>query len=645
MPLVTFDVELGDRADELCKYLVDKFENCVRARANQVDDKYRRWQDNYSAKPLESERTTPFVGASNFVPQLIRMHTDIFSARMCGIFFATKPFWSPKTLLGNAIPHECLEALSTWMEHKSLTEMEIFEPVDQAIFQTAKTGTAITKTCWLSKEYSLKMAERSTGQPKIEQVTIDGCQLYNVAFEDFWPWPLTARSLKEVVVKFHRIRLTKDEVEYRATKKIWEAKACKALVEQPEPTNIDTKREAEAAESGIELTADVARPFTAIEAWFDYPLANDGTFSRLIVTFNPKQPSKEGILRAIHNYYPPKVDPFADFRMMPRDDLFYGYSIPEILEQSQEEQAQIHNARRDGNIIANVPTFKKRMYGNVPNPSSSWYPGKVFELENMDDLDVFQFGQNYNSMIEEESFLLQMAERYTGIQPPMQGFGAGAMEGKRGIYNSGGTLALLAEGNKRLDIFLRRVRFPFHRIGNCIAYSYRQFRDEWPEIELMGESGVKLKELLNAKDPKGITNLLYDISASDAGTNRELDRQNLLLMANTMAAYYRQVTEASTFMAQLPPDSPLAPLLMSVLNGARDLANRLLFVFDIGDRDRLLPDVQELLTGGRGGAANIPGMPESEGPLERDQLQGISTYLTALASGGTEEAGGGGRPQ
>lgn len=647
MPLITFPLDLSkDKLDELACYLTEKLQFSMNARASQLDDKYRRWQQNYAGEPMVKERTTPFVGASNFVPQLIRMHTDIYSARMCGIFFATKPFWRIKSLLKEVVPHEALDQMSNWMEYLSFSKVNIFEPIDRAIFQTAKTGTSLTKVCWTTKKYSTMLVERSTEQPLIEELDIDECKLLGVSFDDFWPWPITAPDLSEVLIKFHRIRLAKEEVEQRRKLGLWNADAVERLLQGSQTPQVDAKREQEATESGIQLTADVGRPFNVIEAWLDYPLENTGRLTPCIITFNPLVKGSEGILRAIHNYYPPSVEPFADFRMMPRDDLFYGYAIPEILEQAQEEQAQIHNARRDANMIANVPTFKKRMYGNVPNPVNSWYPGKVFELENMDDLDLFTFQGNYNSMLEEEAYLMQLAERYTGIQPPMQGMGAGSMDGKRGIYQSQGTLALLSEGNKRLDIFLRRVRAPFASIGRCIAYSYKQFREEWPEITLMGESGRYLEEILNAKDPKGLTNLVYDISASDAGTNRELDRQNLLLMANTMAAYYRQVVEAGTFLAQLPEGHPVAPLLLSTLEGARDLANRLLFVFEVGDRDRLLPDLSQIFpTGGREGVAQPPGMPGTAEPIGQQQLQDIVSYLTALSGRGAEGAGGSGLPQ
>src|SRR4051812_41465715 len=95
----------------------------------------------------------------------------------------------------------------------------------------------------------------------------------------------------------------------------------------------------------------------------------------------------------------------------------------------------------------------------------------------MDDLEPLLLQANYNSLVEEENALLALAERYSGNPPPTQGFGSGS-QGKRGVYNSQGTLALLSEGNRRLDLILKRVRTPFHKLGRLTYSSYKNFGDE-----------------------------------------------------------------------------------------------------------------------------------------------------------------------
>jgi hypothetical protein len=327
---------------------------------------------------------------------------------------------------------------------------------------------------------------------------------------------------------------------------------------------------------------------------------------------------------------------FNDFRFMPRENLFYGYSVPEILEQSQEEKAQIHNARRDGNTIANVPSWKKKRLADVGNPSAEWYPGKVFEVDDMGDMDTLQFGRDYNSMIEEESFLDGEAERMTGISPPMQGFGSGTV-GKKGIYSSQGTMALLSEGNKRLDIYLKRLRRPFHRTGAQIFTSYRDYKTNAPEWKMYGKNGDLLKQAFTFQEPDGFQGVFFDLGCSDASANKEVDRQNLLLMANTMAAYYKEIMSLIPPVVQSPEGSPFRELGLQILDGARDLANRILFAFDTYDRSKLLPDVRALLGGKepppRPPGADEAGMPQAEEPLSVGGLQDLSGTISKIAGG------------
>ena len=631
-----------DKKKELAGYLCDKFEASVKARRNQLDDKYKRWMDNYSAKPFEDVRTTPFYRASNFVPQLIRMHTDIAAARVYGILMACKPFWNPTTLV-DPLDHQILEELSSWLDFKTFQHLMFQDTLDSLIFRAFKTGTVLIKAPWTTHSYSIGTAPTEEGASYgTKDIEEEGLEIKCIPYEDFWLWPITVNNEQEAEIVFHRIRLTKEGVQHRANSGRWDKIASVKLLETPDTSSsTSSARESQAQEAGLTITPDVDRPFSAIEAWFQYDLGQ-GKELRIIIVFNPFVREAAGVLKAYFNYYEKEKHCFVGIRPMPREDLAYGYSLPEILEQSQEEQAQIHNARRDSNLIANMPGWKKRKYAEVPNPATEWYPGKVFELEDMDDLQPLTFPTTYNSLIEEENFLLQLSERYSGISPPMQGYGAGTLQGKRGIYSSMGTMAMLAEGNRRIDVYIRRMRTPFHRLGNLIYQSYKGFQPEGQEFQALGERGQNIKKTFKFKEPDGFKGYFFEIGASTASANKEVDRTNLLLMSNTMAGYYRQIVEAAQGAAQLPKGHPLQELIFQVLDGAKDLADRLLFYFDIGDRKKLIPDIRKVF-GGRPPASadssNIDRMSQASGPVSNEQLADLSSRITAIAGANSAQTG------
>lgn len=643
MPFEIIKVPLTpDIQKSLIDFLYEKFQSSLKARSNQVDNSYKKWLDNYNAKPAEEIRSTPFYNASNFIPQLIRMHTDILTARIVGILFGTKPFWKPTAILGDA-PHEMLETLADVMQWVSFYDISGFQRNFTSVIKRCfKTGTVVLKYPWMKETKFKVRTSDSRGGHISEEVVKEFLDFKPIPFDDFWVYPITVMSLCDVKIKFHRIRLTKEDVKSRMSDGWWDKKAAQTLLDGgPSKVGEEPARETQAQEAAIELSSDVTQPFSVIEAWLDYDI-EPGKSHSIIVCFNPQVKGPEALLKCYFNVY--DEDPFADFHLMPREELFYDYCVPEILEQSQEEQAQVHNTRRDASTITNTPGWIKKRGANVPNPASSWYPNKVFEVDSMDDLQPLQLRPQYQPMMEEEQTIMQQAERYTGVTPPMQGSGTGSLSGKRGVYNTGGTLALLAEGNRRLDMYVKAVRDPAHSIGKGIFTSYRDFGETKFDRfkEKGGEKYAHIQQLLQLSKDSSHGGLFFDLAASEASVNKETDRTSLLLMANTLAAYYQRVVEMSGMVAQLPPENPVRGILLSIIDGARDLANRILYSFDVGDRGRLLPDVRKVLDpspNGANDAAQGSGLPQPQQDLSINRLREFASNAGPLAAGNGNPTG------
>lgn len=621
MPRIV-DIPLkGDALTDLVGFLQEKFRMVQIARTNQIDDKAVRWEKNYAGLPMQTIRTTPFYRASNFVPQLIRMHSDILGARILGIIFGTKPFWMVRSLLRDDLPKEIFEYLAEAMNYIADTDMCWFETVDQIVNNSLQTGTLITKGIWNDDVRSYLSPGGEDGA--FDEVELTGMEYEPIPFEDFWPYPITAPNTRKAEVLFMRVRLTKRDVEERAKSGRWNKDNAKLVFSE---SRVDSLAEARAEDSEIQLTNDVDYPYSAIECWLDWEIG--GTRRPIVVVMNPQIKGEQAVLRAYYNFMPEGERPFVDFKPLPRKGSFYGYSVPEILEQSQEEQAQIHNARRDANMIANVPGWKKRRYADVPNPATEWYPGCVIELDEMTDLEPLLLQTNYNSMIDEEQFVMSLSERYVGISPAMQGQGAG-QTGKRGVYTTGGTMAMLAEGNRRLDIFIRRLRYPFHRMGSLTMKSYAQFKPDY--FDKFGQEKSRgIKQALDLAKQGG--RCLIDLTASEASINRETERQNLFQASNVMAGYYEKIIQLSQLIATIPKDHPVAQVGLMVLGGANDLANQLLFSFDIGGRKRIIPDVGKILAGGAGpqGTSAPGGNSGAPAPLQSSQLQNVREVTSAV---------------
>jgi len=623
---------------KLSAFLNEKLSKTIEARSVQIEQKMTQWESNYQGIPkTQGTRTTPFVGAANFVPGLIRMHVDIMHARIQGLLWGVKPFWKP-TWYSSKIKHEWLDQLSEWMDYKWYNEIEAFDPVDAALHDVSKLGVCILKPSWVERQKFF-----STQPGKMENKTFKKMELHPIGFGDFLPYPITARTLKQCTIKFHKLRFTREEVEFKKNTKEWSEEGVQGVLRSA-ITSEGSAAEKSSNFSGIFLSPDVTRPYQVVEAWLEYELT-PGQMHSIVVVFNPQMNSYQSIIRAYYHPIGLDQDAFIDFRLFVKNNSFYPDSIPQLLEDSQEEKAQIHNTRRDASTIGNVPTFIKKRFADVGNPKDEWYPGKVFEVDNMDDLKIDRGTANYNSMMEEERYVDQDAEKLVGNPPPSQGFASGSM-GKRGVYNTQGTLALMAAGNDRLDNILRRARLPFHRIGRAIYEGYRDFGDEGQAQS----SEPDLQAAFSLQPPQGYEGTFFGLGCSDAGANRETQRTALLLMGNTMAGYYGQVMQLLPQVVQA--QGPVQELMLEVLDGAKDLATRLLTAFDIPDRTKLVPDLRNVLAGKGTNdgppAPNRAGVPGPEAAVQQSDLQDLSSSVAAIAgatrTGASSGGGVNGRP-
>src|SRR5208282_1970725 len=213
-------------------------------RQTQIEGNYARWCKNYEAVPKEKTRTTPFPGAANFIPRLIGIHTDILSARIIGLLFGTKPFWRPKTLIrGNPqLQEDDLLTLSDWMEYVTFYGMNWYEAIDTTIAMVCKTGTVVHKYPWKMKELFLGTEGGSSATSAEHSWRKEGVEVDVIPFDDFFPFPITARNLSFCSIKFHRLRFTAEEIIYRKNVKMeghpwWDPKACDYLLNAGKDAN------------------------------------------------------------------------------------------------------------------------------------------------------------------------------------------------------------------------------------------------------------------------------------------------------------------------------------------------------------------------------------------------------------------------
>lgn len=624
MPLTLVRPPISDdKRRELKDYLTTLWLRAKSGRQQQVDGDYTKWSTAYEGTPLEEIRTVPFYKASNFVVKVIRIYVDTFTARTLNTCFATQPLY-----VCDNLPAEMRDGFELYLNRKATYDWEHYRVARELCMRGNKNGTVVFKMPWVEKQ-GIDVTPRGGGWGETPVTYYQGPEALPIPFEDFFVYPITINRLQDAVVKFHRTRYVKEIAEQKVTglNPVWHL---------PEGKTIDTylQHARDAKRTEQQASAGVMDPYmlevNVVEAYLQWAVTNDpNKMYDCIVLF---EEFSGDVLDVYFDPHPRNICIFKDYRPFPREDLFYGESMCQILGQVQEEASRIHNERRDNSTIASSVVFKRRSGSLLPNPSTNWYPGKVFDLEDMDDLDTINVGRNYDDMIAQEDYAFQLGNRLSGIDDAMQGMSQGAA-GKRGVYNTSGTLAVLAESNQRQDTNMRDVREALGGIALVSARLQASIQPNDPLIDTLPKSsqdGARAALRYIASDKARYLRL--EVKASNAGANKDIERQNLMNIAGVINQYGASVQQMGTQLLNPGLNPGLRLLMNGVIRMQRGMAIRLLKAFDQWDAVDDLPDLTEAL---RRTLPNVPGATEG---LEAG---GAAQPPQPVQPGGAQNPGGG----
>lgn len=587
-----------DMHDRIEHYLLYQFDRAKRARETQVDSKYVDWSKNYYGVPAETTRTVPWYKSSNFVVKVVRLFVETFTARTLNIVFATNPLITVKNY-----PREISEGVQYYLHHKALNDWQYYQLFQRMLMRGAKNGTVVTKTTY-EQDLSIDVFDGKESN----LINYDGPRTRVIPFDDIFFHPITACDMSEVEIKFHQIRRTRETAERMIANGKWNItsedlnKACL--------TPRDAKREDEREQAGIydrEL-----QEIQTVECHLDYPIANTGKYYSIVAEICP---AIRKMIDLYHNPYPGNYETFHLYTPSPREDCIYGESWSEILGQSQEETSQIHNDRRNSSFLASAPIFKRKAGASVPNPSTNWYPGKVFDLDDLDDFDVVSLGRDTGDMINEELHVLSLAERLMGIGPIAQGAAQGG-PGKGGIYNTGGVMAVMSEGNQRQDTNIRDAREVLSDIARCSFFLQAHLAPNDPVLGFMPPKYADaVRQAFQKVSRDRIRSTKFEIKASSAGANKEIEKASLLQMGNFLAQH-------SQTLLQLGPqligtqNPQMQMMLREIMQMSSWMAKRLISAYDEAEAEGELPDVEQIFGPGQpaGGAPGGPGALPPTGP-------------------------------
>jgi len=580
-----------EKKEALRRYLKDRVRELKDSMKELYEEKVVKWRAAYEARPREVTRQFPFQNASNLVIPLIAIHTDTLHAQLMAAIFKTDPIVVAKVLgdfgeKGDAYK----EAYEEFMQFVGIEpeELDLYRVYNEGMRECIKYGMITFKCPWdnLTRDFMLPGGD-GTGSPRdfLTRTIYEGPRPEKLPFSSFL-FPVLSKRIEDMRIKVHKRIMLEDDLLERKFTEVYEREAVDSILKIPDRTYPTGEQSQKEETLGARTIAAYGhKEWDMYECYVQWRYEDEAFAPRMIVTYHEKS---DTIARVAWDNF--EKEWFVGARMASRDDMYAGYGFAESLWMFQEGASETYNGYRDNQTVANTRVWRVHPDSKL-HQGYRIYPSAMLPADK-DEIEALAHGDVSNINLDELRLLLELAERRSGVSPPQQGMGAGVMTGKRGIYSAMGTLAIMQEGNSRKDLNVSDMRDAHVRLMRLVTYQYDRFgRDskfQQKRLDLFGEEqGALIKEALSMIAQRKIGLPCY---SSTASVNKEVEKQNDVMMSQVMARHYQMIaTLLGQMQSQMTPPQ-VKEYFAEVIVASNALMKKLLKHFGYDEVGRLVPE-------------------------------------------------------
>jgi hypothetical protein len=577
-----------DRISDIEKYLSERLEARKRGLTNMMTEKIKTWRKVYAGTPREKTKSFPWQNASNVVVKLVRSFSDQLAAKIVMGSVAMEPVFVAD-LVGdfkaNQHAEDQREAVQDWMGYNA-HEPSRWNLIPKYGIWTrnfVKYGFSAMKLMPERRVEQMIVSEGATGPIFTEFTRYDGPVCLPIMFEDFLMSPTTVELIRDACL-FQRARLEKWQVERLRYDRSFDRAAVAEALLRPTRQGPDRNQQDIENESGARSDTDpVNDQWDMYEAHYQYQVMGK-TFRCISTLFADDMGQQCTFVKHVFNWLPENSIPYIGAWLAPDGERAYAPGFCELLADYQEETSQIHNRRGDAATAANTSIFRIGS-GQQIDSQFSFYPMATFTGDK-DSLEVIQLGREARETIKDEQMTLNLAQDLAGVGPSSSGQGAGTVN-KKGSYSAMGSFPTLQEGNTRANLITTEFRVSHYTLGRLALLYDAYFGVEQKDRNALGKKGEYLEMALqNVKEGK----IALPIRAATGSVNKEIEKQNLMLLFNNVRAHWQ-------FVAQLmqTAENPMAPpqlkdYVMQVVVASNILTRKICKEFAIEDPSSIVPE-------------------------------------------------------
>lgn len=596
-----------DIKQALISYLNTEIQNHEAERSPWVSD-LKQWQEDYWAEAKKNTNDFPFKGASNLTIPLTAIAVEAIHARTM-----TKMFGLPQFTSIQALPpfDVATGAIEKSIDHILLKDVDIYAFADSTLLENKKLGSCVGKVGY---EKIVKKAVRIEGDSEREflVVTKQGAVADPVPLARFL-MPLTCTDPQmapwcgeEHQENPYRIKILTDSGFFK--KEVWDdLQQWIGSSQQGSSAEYTDKVRELQSQQPIQWPSEISWH----EIWLSFDVDGDGREEEIVVHYH--KPSQT-IWSVRYNWWHDLRRPYRTGKYLSMEHRWAGIGIAKQNEQFQREVTIQHRQRIDNATLANIRMFKIKN-GIGYGPGEPIFPGKIWLVDDMEDIGDVQLGEIYPSAYNNEQQAVLYSQQRTGVN-----------EATLGMPSSGtpdtatGVAAKAQESQHKFDYTYGNEKRFLTEICMDVLCATAQFgmKDARVIDYLSGANAPLVKQFLMS-DPAMLRNqIILDFQLAGQKSNNMLDRNNFTQLAQTTQQYYTGMIQLAQMLGQ--------PQLMQVIAqkgmiAATEAFKQILESFDVRSVDRWI--IQELLNSPimgqtpvqpNGPPALPPGPGISEGP-------------------------------
>ena len=574
--------------DEFVSYIQQEVEVAKAERVEQIG-MWQKWRRQREARPERKVKNYPFPKSSNVAVPLTSITSQGTYGNLKASFTAKDPIWSIKAI--NREDEGARKEAESLTEYYGILagskyELDIRAKNRDILYEAGTLGTCWVKVFWDERHWRFKRKNPSTGEPEtVSALLHQGPSVLPLPLEDVL-YRNAVQDVQRMPWVAHHFVMSKQEVEDAMGSGVFEY--------SDEVLDFETRYENDPSVAsimermGIEEVPEGVLDF--YEVHFKHFDTVEGMNNECMVTIH----LPTGVILQ-EAYSTTGVRPFEPVVYMQRPFYLNGIGAAWLSEGMQDEADTLHNLRIDNMHIGMLKMFATRKTSGV-QPNERLYAGKIFRLNNVDDLKVLPMGGVSMQSEQAEFMSKDYAQRATGMNDNSMGF-ADATAKSGDTFR--GQQARMSRSNKMFGSVIEGIEDSYSRIGMLIYMELVNHSDEViakeRKIGRMPEEKISLLEkALSVPLEELPMRMQFSVKSTDIDETFDQKKQNLLFQVQLQNMFYDRMLPMAMQMSnpQLPKEARM--LAMQVYTASARTLEKILKFFNEDDTDKYVPAYRKL---------------------------------------------------